>query len=201
MRKRDVCESVLKAKCVEGLVHLEGKSRGSPVCMAVAETGSTVPAPAPPPSWGPSRLFANIPYRPLTADRRWCSTGTHSAGARTPEAKTAGTSWLWAQIPGEAGRGTQGGIPTPTTQFVHFLPWLQISTIPSQAISGLCPLPGPALTLEPARPSTSILMRARVPSQMGSLGSHAVCASLGHVPGHGATCFWPCGAGVRGPLR
>ena len=61
VRKRDVCESLLNAKCVEGLVHQEGKSRGSPVCMAVAETGSTVPAPAPPPSWGPSRLLANIP--------------------------------------------------------------------------------------------------------------------------------------------
>lgn len=54
---------------------------------------------------------------------------------------------------GGSGGDIPAAIPAPPRQFVHFLPWLQISTISFWAASGLCPLPGPALTRRDRGPS------------------------------------------------
>ena len=48
---------------------------------------------------------------------------------------------------GHRGGGIPAGIPTPPPQFVHFLPWLQISTISFSGHLRPLPLPGPELTL------------------------------------------------------
>ena len=48
---------------------------------------------------------------------------------------------------GHQGGGIPAGIPTPPPQFVHFLPWLQISTISLSGHLRPLPLPGPELTL------------------------------------------------------
>lgn len=54
---------------------------------------------------------------------------------------------------GGSGGDIPAAIPAPPRQFVHFLPWLQIPTISFSAASGLCPLPGPVLTLRDRGPS------------------------------------------------
>lgn len=87
-------------------------------------------------------------------DRRW-----HWTTSCPARAKLLGQdarhflAWLRVWGLGGCGGNIPAAIPAPPRQFVHFLPWLQIPTISFSAASGLCPLPGPALTLRDRGPS------------------------------------------------
>lgn len=159
----------------EGLMHQQGKVRGSPthptVLTAAARSSSTL---------GPLPFASNtLPSRRSI----WLGTGgvqgrhplSGGQSSRSQDSRHFLTSGSdpEGRLGGAPSGGIPAGIPTPTTQFVHFLPWLQISTISLTATSGLCPLPGLALTLagdrtvlvlpaqslEAAMPSASILLR------------------------------------------
>lgn len=105
-------------------------------------------------SWVGSQLVLLL-HGPKRGDRRW-----HWATSCPARAKLLGQNtrhflaWLrvWG-LGGGSGGDIPAAIPAPPRQFVHFLPWLQIPTISFSAASGLCPLPGPALTLRDRGPS------------------------------------------------
>lgn len=89
----------------------------------------------------PLQLFPNCPWKASSWDPEVAPGGTHAAAAGVPGPGHQGFLTL-----GSGGHGG-GGIPTPPRQFVHFLPWMQISTI--SFVGHLRPLlpPGPTLTL------------------------------------------------------
>lgn len=122
-----------------------GKPRGSPTRPA-----ALVAAPAPPPPWGASRLF-QPPPRLGTGGGAGQAPTQRGPGLPKPRQQALPDSGLRSR--GEAGRGPEGGIPagipTPTAQFVHFLPWLQISTI--SLMGHLRPLPAAWPCPDPGR--------------------------------------------------
>lgn len=99
---------------------------------------------------GPWDLCPSFSLKAYVWDRRW-----HWATSCPARAKLLGQDTrhflAWLRVWGLRGGG--GDIPAPPRQFVHFLPWLQIPTISFSAASGLCPLPGPALTPRDRGPS------------------------------------------------
>lgn len=89
--------------------------------------------------------------QPLAGNRRW-----RGAGGRPPQGGLSSSGQdtrhflTRPRSPGRGGHrggGIPAGIPTPPPQFVHFLPWLQISTISLSGHLQPLPLPGPELTL------------------------------------------------------
>lgn len=113
--------------------------------------------------------------------------------------------------------GIPAGIPTPTAQFVHFLPWLQISTIsltghlrplpaawpctdPGRGQDGPCPASskfgtGHAFNQHPAERPLAARRGAR-PECRGDQGLTPTVHPLATAPAVG-----PCGAGAGVPPR